>query len=55
MVERKIELRRKRARKKKMTKLKARLAMAKTPAEREATLKKIRQQSPFWEEPAATA
>jgi hypothetical protein len=54
MVERKIELRRRRSRKKKLTKYKARLALAKTPAEREAILKKIHRLSPFWEEPAAS-
>lgn len=52
MVERRIELNRRYHRKKKMAKLKARLAAAKTGGDREAILKKIRILSPWWEEPA---
>ncbi len=52
MVERMVELRRRRARKKKITKLKAKLEGAKTPADREILVKKIKQQSPWWVEPA---
>ncbi len=48
MVERKIELRRKRARKKKMTKLKAKLELAKTPGEKEVFVAKIHRISPWW-------
>jgi hypothetical protein len=52
MVERRIELKRRYHRKKKMAKLKARLAAAKDGREREAVLKKIHIISPFWTEPA---
>ena len=52
MVERKSELRRNRSRRKKLTKLKARLAKAKTNSERDVVLKKIHRISPFWKEPA---
>jgi hypothetical protein len=52
MVERKIELRRRRMRHKKMRKLKAKLAAARTGGEREAVLQKIRRLSPLWKEPA---
>jgi hypothetical protein len=52
MVEKKIELRRTRARRKKLTKLKERLAKAKTGGDRDITLKKIHRISPFWKEPA---
>ncbi|MCI0640552.1 MAG: hypothetical protein L0Y72_06415 [Gemmataceae bacterium] len=52
MVERKIELRRRRARKKKMTKLKDRLAAAKDAKERDVILAKISVISPWWREPA---
>lgn len=51
MVEKKIELRRTRSRRKKLTKLKERLARAKSNSEREAALKKIHRISPFWKEP----
>lgn len=54
MVERKIELKRRYHRKKKMAKLKARLAAA-SGADREAILKKIRLISPWWEEPPKKA
>jgi hypothetical protein len=52
MVERKIELRRRRHRKAKMRKLKAKLAHAKNNHEKETILKKIHVLSPFWTEPA---
>jgi hypothetical protein len=52
MVERRTELKRRYHRKKKMAKLKARLAAAKDGREREAVLKKIHIMSPFWTEPA---
>ena len=53
MVEKKIELRRRRARAKKMDKLKTKLALAKDGKDREAVLLKIRRQSPWWTEPVA--
>jgi hypothetical protein len=52
MVERKIELRRRRTRTKKMRKLKTRLAQAKDGRDREAVLQKIKRLSPWWKEPA---
>jgi len=52
MVERKIELRRRRTRREKMRKLKAKLAAAKSGGEREQLLQKIRRLSPWWKEPA---
>lgn len=52
MVEKKIELRRRRARKKKLTKLKRKLGTAKTPGDRETLLMKIKVTSPWWKEPA---
>jgi hypothetical protein len=52
MVERRTELKRRYHRKKKMGKLKAKLAAAKNNSEREAILKKIYAISPFWTEPA---
>jgi len=52
MVERRTELKRRYHRKKKMAKLKARLASAKSHSDREAILKKIRAISPWWQEPA---
>ncbi len=55
MVERKIELKRRYHRKKKMTKLKAKLAAATDPKERESLLRKIHLLSPWWEEPARNA
>jgi hypothetical protein len=51
MVERKMELRRQRARRKKLLKLKDRLAKAKTNSERDTVLKKIHRISPFWQAP----
>ena len=53
MVERKIELKRRQHRKKKMRKLKARLAAAKDSREKEQVLRKIHNLSPWWQEPAA--
>jgi hypothetical protein len=53
MVERRTELKRRYHRKKKMGKLKAKLATVKSNSEREAILKKIHAISPFWQEPAA--
>jgi hypothetical protein len=57
MVERKSELRRRRSRAKKMSKLKDKLAKAKSNSEKEGVLKKIHRISPWWKEPkpAATA
>ena len=52
MVERRKELDRRYQRKKKMTKLKAKLAAAKSGPEREVILKKIKIISPWWAEPA---
>ena len=54
MVERKSELKRRQHRRKKMLKLKARLASAKDARERETILQKIHVQSPWWKEPAQT-
>jgi hypothetical protein len=51
MVERRIELNRRYHRKKKMRKLKAKLAIAKDGRERENILRKIHLLSPFWKEP----
>ena len=51
MVERKIELRRRKQRREKMTKLKAKLAKAKNAHERDLVLQKIHRISPFWTEP----
>jgi hypothetical protein len=53
MSEKQIELRRKRSRRKKMLKLKGRLAKAKSGGDRDTLLKKIHRISPFWQEPAA--
>jgi hypothetical protein len=53
MVERKIELKRRYHRKKKLSKLKARLATAKEGREREHILRKIHILSPWWTEPEA--
>ena len=56
MVERRKELDRRYHRKKKMAKLKAKLAAAKDVRERDTILKKIKIVSPWWKEPAkATA
>jgi hypothetical protein len=52
MVERKIELRRRRTRHKKLNKLKGRLARAKDGRERDLLLQKIHKVSPWWTEPA---
>lgn len=52
MVERKIELRRRRTRSKKLTKYKDKLAAAKDDREKDAILKKIHRISPWWAEPA---
>jgi hypothetical protein len=52
MVERRIELNRRYSRKRKMQKLKARLAAAKDSREREQILRKIHILSPWWQEPA---
>ena len=53
MVEKKIELRRRRARQKKLWKLKAKLAVAKDQREKDAILTKIHVCSPWWKEPKA--
>lgn len=53
MVEKKIELRRRRARKKKLNKLKDKLAAVKNDHEKEAVLLKINRISPWWTEPVA--
>jgi hypothetical protein len=55
MVERRSELKRRRARAKKMFKLKARLAKAKEGREREHILTKINIISPWWKDPNAPA
>jgi hypothetical protein len=55
MVERKTELRRQRSRRKKMLKLKARLARAKTNSERDQIVKKIQRISPWWTAPKTAA
>ena len=53
MVERRSELTRRYHRKKKMRKLKARLAAAKNGSEKENALRKIHLLSPAWVEPKA--
>ena len=53
MVERRKELDRRYQRKKKMAKLKMKLANAKDGRERETLLKKIHKISPWWTEPKA--
>jgi hypothetical protein len=53
MVERRIELNRRYHRKKKLAKLKARLAAAKDNREREQILTKIHALSPWWTPPQA--
>ena len=55
MVERKMELRRRRSRRKKMFKLKAKFATAKEGREKDAVLQKIRRISPSWKEPKPTS
>lgn len=52
MVERKIELRRRRTRGAKLAKYKLKLASAKEGKERDDILKKIHRISPWWSEPA---
>ena len=52
MVERKIELRRRRSRRKKLLKLKDKLATAKEGKEKDGILSKIHVISPWWKEPA---
>jgi hypothetical protein len=52
MVERKIELRRRRSRRKKLLKLKDKLSAAKEGKEKDAVLTKIHVISPWWKEPA---
>jgi hypothetical protein len=51
MVERRIELDRRYQKKKKMTKLKKKLAMAKDNREKEVIVNKIKVISPWWTEP----
>jgi hypothetical protein len=53
MVERKIELRRRRTRGKKLAKLKTKLGNAKNPHEKDLILQKIKIVSPWWQEPQA--
>ena len=55
MVERKMELRRQRSRRKKMLKLKANLAKAKTNNDKDQVLKKIHRISPWWVAPKTVA
>lgn len=50
MVERRIELNRKRRRHKKLLKLKDKLSAAKTPHDKEQVLQKIHRLSPWWQE-----
>ena len=53
MVERKMELKRRYHRKKKLAKLKAKLATAKEGREKDNLLRKIHILSPWWSEPQA--
>ena len=53
MVERKSELKRRQHRRKKLLKLKSRLAAAKDGREKDEVLRKIRILSPWWAEPQA--
>ncbi|MBI2805583.1 MAG: hypothetical protein HYX68_11450 [Planctomycetes bacterium] len=55
MGERQSELRRRRSRAKKMAKLKARLAKAKTNNDKDQALKKIHRISPWWKAPVAAS
>jgi len=55
MVERRSELDRRYRRKKKMQKLKRKLATTQSPGERDKILGKIRALSPFWQPPAKQA
>ena len=48
-IERKVELKRRRKRHATLTKLKAKLAATKTPADQQAILAKIKRISPFWQ------
>jgi hypothetical protein len=52
MVERKSELKRRYQRKKKLTKLKRKLAATKEPRDKDAIVRKIHIISPWWEVPA---
>jgi hypothetical protein len=52
MVEKKIELRRRRSRHKKLQKLKDKLGVAKDGKDKDVILAKIRVVSPWWKEPA---
>lgn len=52
MVERRTELNRRYQRKKKLSKLKAKLAAATDPKAKAEVLAKIKRISPWWEEPA---
>jgi hypothetical protein len=54
MVERRMELKRRRHRREKMRKLKTKLAAAKDGRDRETLLHKIHVLSPWWQEPPAT-
>ncbi|MCI0460742.1 MAG: hypothetical protein L0Z62_27640 [Gemmataceae bacterium] len=54
MVERRSELKRRWHRRKKLFKLKAKLAAARDGREKEQILKKIHALSPWWQEPAAS-
>ncbi len=54
MVERRTELNRRYHRKKKLAKLKAKLASLKDGRERDNILRKIRLLSPWWQEPASS-
>lgn len=51
MVERRSELKRRRTRRKKLLKLKAKLAVAKEGRDRDLVLQKIHIVSPWWQEP----
>jgi hypothetical protein len=53
MVERRMELKRRRHRTQKLRKLKAKLAAAKSGHDRDTILHKIHVLSPWWQEPAA--
>jgi hypothetical protein len=55
MVERRTELKRRQHRRKKLLKLKARLAAAKDGRERDQVVRKIHTLSPWWREPQARA
>jgi hypothetical protein len=55
MVERKSELKRRQHRRKKLLKLKSRLAAAKDGRERDLVLRKIHILSPWWQEPQVAA